>query len=112
MRRREVVAGLGATAAWPLSTRAQPALPRVGFLSGRSAAETVSVLAAFHRGLAEAGFVEAVKGITTSDQYAPAGARQAVAIMLQPVNPAITGRHLLTFARWLAQDDEAGRLKT
>jgi putative tryptophan/tyrosine transport system substrate-binding protein len=58
VRRREVVAGLGATAAWPLATRAQPALPRVGFLSGRSAAETVSVLAAFHRGLAEAGFVE------------------------------------------------------
>ena len=30
----------------------------MGVTRGRSAAETVSVLAAFHRGLAEAGFVE------------------------------------------------------
>jgi putative ABC transport system substrate-binding protein len=58
MRRREVIAGLGAASAWPIATRAQQTLPRVGFLSGRSAAETVSVLAAFHRGLTEAGFVE------------------------------------------------------
>jgi hypothetical protein len=57
MRRREVLAGLGA-ALWPLRAQAQPALPRAGFLSGRSATETVSVLAAFHRGLAEAGFIE------------------------------------------------------
>ena len=80
MRRREVIAGLGASAAWPLATRAQQALPRVGFLSGRSAAETVSVLAAFHRGLAEAGFVEG-KNIAVDYRWAegryraPAGTR-------------------------------------
>ena len=36
MRRREVIAGLGATAAWPLAALAQAAArtARVGFLSG------------------------------------------------------------------------------
>ena len=56
MRRRAVLAGLAT--AWPLATRAQQNLPLVGFLSGRSAAETASVLAAFHRGLGEIGFAE------------------------------------------------------
>ncbi len=56
MRRREVLAGLSLVLAKPLAARAQQPLPVVGFLSGRSAAESASVVAAFQRGLAEAGF--------------------------------------------------------
>src|SRR5215204_2555992 len=67
MRRREVLAGFAT--AWPLATRAQQTLPMVGFLSGRSAAETASVLAAFHRGLAEIGFAEA-KNLTIKYRWA------------------------------------------
>jgi putative tryptophan/tyrosine transport system substrate-binding protein len=56
MKRREVIAGLAA--AWPLAARAQqPAMPAIGFLSGRSQPETARLLPEFHRGLAEAGYV-------------------------------------------------------
>jgi len=58
MRRREVLAGL-ATAAWPPAAEAQqPAIPRIGLLSSRSRAESEQVIAAFRRGLGEAGFSE------------------------------------------------------
>jgi putative ABC transport system substrate-binding protein len=58
MRRRAVIAGLAGAAAWPLAARAQAAVPVIGFLSGRSRAETARLVAEFHRGLAEAGYVE------------------------------------------------------
>jgi putative ABC transport system substrate-binding protein len=59
MRRREVIAGLGATAAWPLAANAQPsAVPTIGFLSSRSPAESAPFEAAFRQGLKEAGSVE------------------------------------------------------
>jgi len=63
MRRRELLAGLIVVVAQPLPARAQHPLPVVGFLSGRSAAESASVVAAFQRGLAEAGFADG-KNIT------------------------------------------------
>ena len=60
MLRREFLSVLGgAAAAWPLCARAQPAaLPVVGFMSGRSAPDSVHVVAAFREGLAETGFVD------------------------------------------------------
>ena len=61
MRRRDFVTLIAgsAVAAWPLAGRAQQmAEPVVGFLSARSAEDSVRVLAAFRQGLAETGYVE------------------------------------------------------
>lgn len=59
MRRREFISLLGSAAAWPLTARAQQsATSVVGFLSSRMASDSVSVVAAFHQGLKEIGYVE------------------------------------------------------
>jgi putative ABC transport system substrate-binding protein len=48
----------GAAAAWPLTVRAQPTMPVIGFMSARSPEDSVYVLQAFHKGLEEGGFVD------------------------------------------------------
>jgi phosphoribosylcarboxyaminoimidazole (NCAIR) mutase len=59
MRRREFIAGLGGVAAWPMAARAQQAtMPVVGYLSSNGPLDSPGPTGAFHRGLAEAGFVE------------------------------------------------------
>src|SRR5215203_2721149 len=58
MRRREFMAATASATVWPLTTSAQQArTPVVGFL-GLGSPTTVGPLAAFHRGLAEAGYTE------------------------------------------------------
>ena len=61
MRRREFITLLsgGTVAAWPLGVRAQqPSMPVVGFMSARSADDSIRVVAAFRQGLAEMNYVE------------------------------------------------------
>jgi putative ABC transport system substrate-binding protein len=61
VRRREFITLMGASvAAWPRAAHAQqPAMPVIGLLEPVAAAEAIPhLLAAFRRGLAEAGDVE------------------------------------------------------
>jgi putative tryptophan/tyrosine transport system substrate-binding protein len=60
MRRREFLRLLGGAAgAWPCRLSAQQAsMPLIGFLSSRSPEESTGLVAAFHQGLREIGFVE------------------------------------------------------
>ncbi len=59
LRRKFITLFGGAAATWPLAASAQqPTMPVIGFLSGATFETMREYVAAFHRGLAEAGFVE------------------------------------------------------
>src|SRR5215813_2231593 len=57
MRRRDVISLIGGAAAWPLVARAQqPALPVIGYFSGRSPDAEAPMRDPFLKALADAGF--------------------------------------------------------
>ncbi len=58
MRRREVIAGLGAAAAWAPAAQAQAPLPVIGYLSSASRDQDAGRLHGFRQGLGETGYVE------------------------------------------------------
>jgi putative ABC transport system substrate-binding protein len=67
MRRRDIIAALGTTIAWPRAVRAQqPRLPVAGWLNGGAVETSTENTDAFRKGLAEAGFVE---GRTVAIEY-------------------------------------------
>jgi putative tryptophan/tyrosine transport system substrate-binding protein len=82
MRRREFIAGLGA-AALPSAARAQQrAIPTIGFLHPQSPNTSREVMVAFHRGLAETGYVE-VRNVALEYRYLAAElVRRRVAVIV------------------------------
>jgi len=59
LRRREFITLIGAAGAWPVAARAQQSpMPVIGYLSGATLETMREYVAAFHSGLAEAGFAE------------------------------------------------------
>jgi len=58
MKRREFLGIVSWLAARPYAARAQQQLPVIGYLSSRSPSDSVALVAAFRKGLNEAGYVE------------------------------------------------------
>jgi putative ABC transport system substrate-binding protein len=59
VNRREIIAGLGSAAAWPVVAQAQQAaIPVAAFVSSGVADGSAGYVAAFRRGLGETGYVE------------------------------------------------------
>jgi putative ABC transport system substrate-binding protein len=86
MLRREFIAGLGGAAAWPLAVGAQQrAMPVIGFLHSGLPGQNEEGVAAFRRGLADAGFVE-YKNVTIEFRWANLQFRQLPSLVSDLIN--------------------------
>jgi len=99
VKRREFIAGVAGTAAWPLAVLAQQtSMPVVGYLNASSPRINPEFLVAFRRGLAETGYVEgqnvAVEYRWAQDEYhrlpelAADLVRRQVAVIVSTGGPA------------------------
>src|SRR5215208_6039636 len=66
MKRRAFFTFLAGGTVWPLAAHSQQGKPVIGWMSGRSPEDSTHLLAAFHQGLREAGFVD---GQSVSIEY-------------------------------------------
>src|ERR1700682_4178334 len=70
MRRREFMTLVASATAWPPGAHAwQQAMSVIGFLSARSAEDSIRIVAALGKGLEEAGFTEG-KNLSTEYRFA------------------------------------------
>jgi putative tryptophan/tyrosine transport system substrate-binding protein len=98
MKRWEFIAGLGGAVAWPLVARAQQVTtPVIGYLA--AATYSPLSLAAFHRGLAEHGYIEGHNIVIVyrwlRASNARCCARAASGQATAPPSPATNSRRLI-----------------
>jgi len=90
MRRRDFITLLGGAAAWPIAAGAQqPALPVVGFFSGRSPDDSARYGAAFRKGLSTSGAIEG-QGLMVEYHWLDGQYDQLPALMADLVRRRVT----------------------
>jgi putative ABC transport system substrate-binding protein len=100
MRRRDLIAGLGGVAVWPLAGRAQqPVLPVIGYLSAgsRTTSRTAANAAALNKGQAESGYVED-RNVTLEYRFADGQYDRLPALAADLVQTPCVGDLAITFS--------------